>query len=78
MLFGNEEIECGENKTFPDLLSSKVQKGGITMEQEDYFRQAFAKLIEVYQLDPDTAAELLQRILHILFPDTEESENSKG
>lgn len=78
MLFNNEENQCGENKTFPDLLSSRVQKGGIAMEQEDYFRQAFAKLIEVYQLDPDTAAELLQRILHILFPDAEESENSKG
>lgn len=36
------------------------------MDGEDQFRELFQRIVELYQLSPETAAELLQRILKIL------------
>lgn len=47
------------------------------MSEED-FRKIFRKLIEKKQLDPDTAERLLQRILKILFPDSDDKKPKGG
>lgn len=36
------------------------------MDGEEQFRELFQKIVELYQLSPVVAAELLQRILTIL------------
>ena len=36
------------------------------MDGEEQFRELFQRIAELYQLSPEIAAELLQRILHIL------------
>ena len=36
------------------------------MDDEDRFRVLFQRIVEMYQLSPEIAAELLQRILRIL------------
>lgn len=36
------------------------------MDEEDRFRVLFQRIVEMYQLPPEIAAELLQRILRIL------------
>ena len=36
------------------------------MDEEVRFKKLFQKIVELYQLPPDTAAELLGRILRIL------------
>lgn len=40
---------------------------------DEYFKQLFERIVEVYQIAPDTAAELLQRILEILSRDPDNS-----
>ena len=36
------------------------------MDGEDRFKELFRRIVELYQLSPETAEELLQRILRIL------------
>lgn len=36
------------------------------MDEADQFRMLFRKIAEMYELSPEVAAELLQRILDIL------------
>lgn len=36
------------------------------MEEADRFRALFQKIVEMYELSPEVAAELLQKILDIL------------
>lgn len=36
---------------------------------DEEFCELFQRLIEKYELDPETAARLLQQILEILYPD---------
>ena len=43
---------------------------------DEYFKQLFERIVEVYQIAPDTAEELLQRILEILSQNTEDSDLS--
>lgn len=43
------------------------------MIEEDGFKKLFKRIVEMYQIPPDTASELLQRILRIL-ADTRESD----
>ena len=45
---------------------------------DKYFRQLFEGIVEAYQLSPETAAELLQRILEILSRNTETEEEQNG
>ena len=44
------------------------------MFEEEEFKQLFRRIVEMYQISPDTAAELLQRILSILADSQEENE----
>lgn len=46
--------------------SSYIWKGGNPMDGEDRFKELFRRIVELYQLSPETAEELLQRILRIL------------
>lgn len=43
------------------------------MIEEDGFKKLFNRIVEMYQIPPDTASELLQRILRIL-ADTRETD----
>lgn len=43
------------------------------MIEEDGFKKLFKRIVEMYKIPPDTASELLQRILRIL-ADTRESD----
>lgn len=36
------------------------------MDEKAHFTELFQKIVELYQLPPDTAVELLERILDIL------------
>lgn len=36
------------------------------MTEEEEFKKLFQRIVEMYQILPDTASELLQRILRIL------------
>lgn len=47
------------------------------MEKKDYCRM-FREMVECQQLDPDVAEMLLQRILKILFPDSQEEPPKSG
>ena len=42
------------------------------MNEEEEFKQLFQRIVEMYQISADTAAELLQRILRILADSQEE------
>ena len=44
------------------------------MEEDTNFKELFQRIVDRYELDPDVAAELLQRILAIL-ADSEAREN---
>ena len=44
------------------------------MFEEEEFKQLFRRIVEMYQISPDTATELLQRILTILADNQEEDE----
>lgn len=59
-------------KTVYPPVSSKKQKGGRSMDGEDQFRELFQRIVELYQLSPEIAAELLQRILAILAGESDE------
>ena len=45
--------------------ASRMQKGGTGMEDQE-FRELFQRIVDQYELEPDIAEELLQRILNIL------------
>lgn len=45
---------------------------------DEYFKQLFEGIVEAYQISPETAAELLQRILEILSRNTETEEERNG
>lgn len=45
---------------------------------EDDFKRIFQKFIEKKQLDPETARRLLERILKILFPDSDRKRPKGG
>lgn len=45
---------------------------------DEYFKQLFEGIVEAYQISPETAAELLQRILEILSRNTETEEGQNG
>lgn len=36
------------------------------MDEETHFKELLQKIVEQYEIPPDTAAELLERILRIL------------
>ena len=44
------------------------------MIEEEEFKQLFHRIVEMYQISPETASELLQRILTILADNQEEEE----
>lgn len=44
------------------------------MFEEEEFKKLFQKIVEMYQISPEIAAELLQRILRILADSHEEYE----
>ena len=52
-------------KTCSPRGSSRIQKGGMGMEDKE-FRELFQRIVNQYELEPDIAEELLQRILNIL------------
>lgn len=43
---------------------------------EEKFKKLFQRIVDMYQISPETAAELLQRILAILSNKTNESDSS--
>ena len=45
--------------------SSRIQKGGMGVEDKE-FQELFQRIVDQYELAPDIAEELLQRILNIL------------
>lgn len=45
------------------------------MEREAGFKELFKRFVESQQLSPETAEELLQKILNILFPKHTENKN---
>lgn len=45
------------------------------MIEEDEFKLLFRRIIEMYQISPETAAELLKRILAILVNSLEKDES---
>lgn len=47
------------------------------MTEEEEFKKLFQKIVELYQISSDTAAELLQRILAILSESCEENETTE-
>lgn len=47
----------------PRLINRKGEMG---MDEADQFRMLFQKIAEMYELSPEVAAELLQKILDIL------------
>lgn len=53
-------------KTDSPSVPSNKQKGVSKVDGEEQFRELFQKVVELYQLSPEVAAELLQRILAIL------------
>ena len=44
--------------------------------EEEKFKKLFQRIVDMYELSPDTAAELLQRILVILSNKSSESDSS--
>lgn len=52
-------------KTCPLRGSSRIQKGGMGVEDKE-FQELFQRIVDQYELAPDIAEELLQRILNIL------------
>lgn len=44
------------------------------MTEEEAFKKLFQRIVEMYQISPKTAEELLQRILRILADTQEEDE----
>lgn len=46
------------------------------MVEEEEFKKLFQRIVEAYQIMPETAAELLQRILAILANDQEETDTA--
>lgn len=46
------------------------------MVEEEEFKKLFQRIVETYQITPETAAELLQRILTILASDQEETDTA--
>ena len=52
-------------KTYSLCGSSRIQKGGMGVEDAN-FKELFQRIVDRYELAPDVAAELLQRILAIL------------
>lgn len=63
----------GKIKTCSPLLLSKHQKGGNSMDEDKEFRELFRRLVDCYEIDPDTADEILRQILQILFPEETET-----
>lgn len=57
-------------KTKTDSALSMYQEGGNSMDEE--FRELFRILVDCYEIDPDTADEILRQILQILFPEETE------
>ena len=52
-------------KTYSLCGSSRIQKGGMGVEDKE-FQELFQRIVNQYELEPDIAEELLQRILNIL------------
>lgn len=52
-------------KTYSLRGSSRIQKGGMGVEDKE-FQELFQRIVDQYELAPDIAEELLQRILNIL------------
>ena len=52
-------------KTCSPCGSSRIQKGGMGVEDKE-FQELFQRIVDQYELAPDIAEELLQRILNIL------------
>lgn len=52
-------------KTCSPCGSSRIQKGGMGVEDKE-FQELFQRIVNQYELEPDIAEELLQRILNIL------------
>ena len=52
-------------KTYSLCGSSRIQKGGMRVEDKE-FQELFQRIVDQYELAPDIAEELLQRILNIL------------
>lgn len=46
------------------------------MTEEEEFKKLFRRIVEMYQISPATAAELLQRILAILADNQEKDQPS--
>lgn len=44
------------------------------MTEEEEFKRLFQRIVDMYQISPETAEELLQRILRILAETQEEDE----
>lgn len=50
------------------------------MNEDKKFRELFRRLVDCYEIDPDTANEILKQILQLLFPEEtnfEEDEEKK-